>query len=377
MNNSFDLMLNRIRSSNHFESTISKNVERPSLKVSLLNRQISCITVESIIDAIHKACVEDIQITVANYNVHIFNLSMQIPWLYEFLQNAEIAHCDGMGILKGLDYMGLKLPIEYRVSYTVLMPEVLELCRQQKLSLFLLGHTSEHLEAALKNLRQQYPQINVDGHHGFFDRDNQLENQAVVDKINYMKPNILLVGMGSPVQEDWIRKNRDRIKVNVILPGGATIGRLGGIVRDSPEWIANAGLEWLYRLIQEPKRLASRYLIGNLTFAFNLMLAKHNQLSPIQICEIDSENNSSLTLEIPSQKKSSMSKIKTELSAPLSYKVKKFSEYLVEAGFTTKEQVADALCEHQQSQMSLDEILIDKEIIDRQTLEYSIEKNIN
>jgi N-acetylglucosaminyldiphosphoundecaprenol N-acetyl-beta-D-mannosaminyltransferase len=320
MNNSSDFMLNQIRSSNHFESTISKKTKMPSLKVNLLNRQITCMTVESIVDAINKACVEDIQITVANYNVHIFNSSLQLPWLDEFLQSAEIAHCDGMGILKGLHYMGMKLPIEYRVSYTVLMPQVLELCSKNNLSLFLLGHKSEHLEAALTNLRQQYPQIDVDGHHGFFDRDNQFENQAVVDKINQMKPNILLVGMGSPIQEDWIRKNRDRIKVNAILPGGATIGRLGGIVRDSPEWIANAGLEWLYRLAQEPKRLAIRYLIGNLAFAFHLILAKHNQFSPAQISQIDGDDNSSLSLKTVAKKKSSMSKVKTELPATINYK---------------------------------------------------------
>jgi N-acetylglucosaminyldiphosphoundecaprenol N-acetyl-beta-D-mannosaminyltransferase len=318
MNNSSDFMLNQIKSSNHFESTISKKTKMPSLKVSLLNRQITCMTVESLVDAIHKACIENIQITVANYNVHIFNLSLQISWLDEFLQSAEISHCDGMGILKGLDYMGVKLPLEYRVSYTALMPKVLELCGKNNLSLFLLGHTSEHLDAALKTLKQKYPQIDVDGHHGFFDRDNQIENQAVIDKINRMKPNILLVGMGSPIQEDWIRKNRDRIQVNVILPGGATIGRLGGIVKDSPEWIANAGLEWLYRLAQEPKRLAVRYLIGNLAFAFHLILAKHNQFSPVQISQID-DDNSGLILKIITQKKSSRSNIKTELPATVNY----------------------------------------------------------
>jgi N-acetylglucosaminyldiphosphoundecaprenol N-acetyl-beta-D-mannosaminyltransferase len=292
----------------------------PSLKINLLNRQITCMTVESLVDTIHKACIEDIQITVANYNVHIFNLSLQLPWLNEFLQSAEIAHCDGMGILKGLDYMGVKLPIEYRVSYTALMPQVLELCSKNNLSLFLLGHTSEHLEAALKNLRQKYPQIDVEGHHGFFDRDNQFENQAVVDKINQMKPNILLVGMGSPIQEGWIKKNRDKLQVNAILPGGATIGRLGGIVRDSPEWIANAGLEWLYRLAQEPKRLAIRYLVGNLAFAFHLILAKHNQFSPPQISQIDTDDNSSLTFKTVAKKKSSMSKVKTELPTTINYK---------------------------------------------------------
>jgi N-acetylglucosaminyldiphosphoundecaprenol N-acetyl-beta-D-mannosaminyltransferase len=301
---------------------------------------------------------------------------MQLPWLYEFLQNAEIAHCDGMGILKGLDYMGLKLPLEYRVSYTILMPHVLELCQKYNLSLFLLGHKSEHLEAALNNLRQKYPQVKFDGHHGYFDRDNAVENQAVVNKINQMKPNILLVGMGSPLQEEWIKNNREQLKVNVLLPGGATIGRLGGIVRDSPQWIANAGLEWLYRLIQEPKRLANRYLIGNLAFAFHLILAKHNQFSPVQINEID-DRKSSLTLKRRAKKKSSMSKAKQELSVTVNQKTQKLSEHLVDEGFVTKDRMADALSEQKRGQMSLAEILIEKGLIERQTLEYLIEKNLS
>ncbi len=102
--------------------------ELPSLNVYLLGRRITCMTLPTIIQAIHNACIEKRKITVANYNVHSFNLSMQLPWFYDFLQSAEVAHCDGFGILKGLQYMGLNLPIQYRVSYTILMPELLRHC---------------------------------------------------------------------------------------------------------------------------------------------------------------------------------------------------------------------------------------------------------
>ncbi|MGL5872841.1 MAG: WecB/TagA/CpsF family glycosyltransferase, partial [Xenococcaceae cyanobacterium] len=159
------------------------------------------MTAESIIEAINKACYQDDRIVIANYNVHSFNLSMQLPWFYEFLQDAEIAHCDGSGILKGLSYMGLDLPIEYRVSYTSLMPKLLKSCQEKGLSVFLLGSKDEYLQTALDNLKQQYPRIKVDGYHGYFDREDSYQNQVVIDKINQKKPNILLVGMGMPIQE--------------------------------------------------------------------------------------------------------------------------------------------------------------------------------
>ena len=116
------------------------NLDRlPSLNVHLLSRRITCMTVSAIVEAIHTACVTKNKITVAHYNVHGFNLSMQLPWFYNFLQGADITHCDGSGILKAISYMGLKLPIQYRASYTFLIPALLEHCNQHGFSIFLLG----------------------------------------------------------------------------------------------------------------------------------------------------------------------------------------------------------------------------------------------
>ncbi|MDM9383469.1 WecB/TagA/CpsF family glycosyltransferase [Chlorogloeopsis sp. ULAP01] len=237
------------------------------------------MTPATIIQMIHAACIERRQIIVANYNVHAFNLSMQLPWFYDFLQSAEVAHCDGFGILKGLQYMGLNLPIQYRVSYTILMPELLKHCNQEGFSIFLLGSKPQYLETALKRLRTQYPNIYFAGHHGYFDQEDIHQNEAVIEQINLMKPNILIVGMGMPIQENWIRQHRSCLNVNAILAGGAVIDRLAGVVSDCPSFIANLGLEWLYRLCHEPKRLAARYLLGNSAFLLHLGLAKSHKFS--------------------------------------------------------------------------------------------------
>lgn len=246
----------------------------PSFNVYLLGRRITCMTVPTIIDTIHAACNQGRKLTVANYNVHSFNLSMQVPWFYNFLQNAEIAHCDSVGILKAIQYMGLKLPLQYRASYSLLMPKLLAHCDRHQFSIFLLGAKPDILKAALDQLREQYPNIRVDGHHGYFDMNNSQQNDNVIAQINRAKPNILVVGMGMPVQEDWIRRNRDRLAVNVIMPGGAVIDRLAGVVPDCPRILSNLGLEWFYRLLREPKRLAARYLLGNPAFLLHVALAK-------------------------------------------------------------------------------------------------------
>jgi N-acetylglucosaminyldiphosphoundecaprenol N-acetyl-beta-D-mannosaminyltransferase len=245
-----------------------------NLNVFLLGRRITCMTVPAIVDAIHTACIEGDKLTVANYNVHSFNLSMQVPWFYNFLQNADIAHCDSIGILSAIRLMGLKLPLQYRASYSLLMPELLEHCNQNRFSVFLLGAKPEYLQSAIAQLRNQYPNLAVDGHHGYFDMSDPHQNQRVVQQINSFKPNILIVGMGMPIQESWIQKNRHQLDVNVIMPGGAIIDRMAGIVPDCPAVLSNIGLEWFYRLCREPKRLAARYLFGNPAFALHLALAR-------------------------------------------------------------------------------------------------------
>jgi N-acetylglucosaminyldiphosphoundecaprenol N-acetyl-beta-D-mannosaminyltransferase len=215
---------------------------------------------------------------VSNYNVHSFNLSLQLPWFYDFLQSADISHCDGLGILYALRFMGLDLPIQYRVSYTLLMPKLLEHCNKYGLSLFLLGSRPQHLEMALERLRVEYPDINLSGHDGYFFPQDQSQNEAVIEQINLIKPHILLVGMGMPVQENWVRLHRNRLAVNAIMTGGAVIDRLAGIVPGCPTFLSNRGLEWLHRLIREPKRLSVRYLLGNPAFALQVALAKYQAL---------------------------------------------------------------------------------------------------
>jgi len=250
-----------------------------ALSVYLLERRIDCMSISSIVEAIHKACREDKKITVANYNIHSFNLSMQLPWYYEFLQSAEIANCDSVGILKAIGYMGLDLPLDYRTSYTLLMPKVLESCNQKKYSVFLLGGKPQYLQTALNNLQLKYPRVRFAGHHGYFDKQDKLANQSAIEQINEFKPNVLIVGMGMPIQEHWVHQHRHSLQANTIMLGGAIIDRMAGIVPDCPHIISDAGLEWFYRFCREPKRLAARYLLGNPAFALHIALAMFHKMS--------------------------------------------------------------------------------------------------
>lgn len=262
---------------NQLKAVYKTSSEIPAtVEVDLLGRRITCMTVSGIIQAVQTACVERRQITVLSCNVHSFNLSLQLPWFYEFLQSADIIRCDSMGILKTIRFMGSNLPSNYQVSWTHLMPALLDHCNQQGLSIFLLGSKPQHLQQALDRVRLQYPRIRLAGHHGYFSADDASENNKIVEQINRVKPQILIVGMGMPVQEYWVRCNQDQLDVRAVMVGGAVIDRLAGVVPDCPKILASRGFEWLYRLIREPKRLWVRYVIGNLAFALQIALAKYS-----------------------------------------------------------------------------------------------------
>lgn len=120
----------------------------------------------------------------------------------------------------------------------------------------------------LKNvLQSKLPDINIIGHYAPpFRPAHVQEDDCVIDKINETNPDILWVGLGSPKQDYWMHEHRDRLNVPVIIGVGAAFDFIAGVKRQAPRWMMKLGLEWLFRLWCEPKRLWRRYLIGNMKF---------------------------------------------------------------------------------------------------------------
>ena len=112
-------------------------------------------------------------------------------------------------------------------------------------------------------------------HHGFFDpAANGYENQEVLAHIRNASPDILLVGMGMPLQERWLLENWNALHVPVGLNGGAALSYVAGNTKRAPEWMIRHGLEWLGRMLIEPKRLWKRYFIGNSLFLWRVLVRK-------------------------------------------------------------------------------------------------------
>lgn len=229
------------------------------LTVDELNRAIA-----SYVDNNHHALV-------LNVNVHCLNLAYEQPWLRQFLNQADLVFCDGAGVILGARILGA--PIEQRITFADALWDVAAFAAEHDYSLYFLGARPGVARKAADNLLQAYPKLRIVGtQHGYFDKaKDSPENQAVIEAINRARPNLLLVGFGMPLQEKWLSTNWANIDANVAISLGAIFDFISGELQRAPAWMNDHGLEWLGRLVIEPRRLWRRYLVGNPLFLWRVL----------------------------------------------------------------------------------------------------------
>lgn len=181
----------------------------------------------------------------------------------------DIINIDGMGVVWGAKALGHKIP--ERVAGVDLFHNLNAMAEQESFSVFYLGAKQEVVEETANRMQAQHPNLKIAGiHHGYFWDDEE----AVVEQIRQSGAQLLFVAITSPKKENFINKWRDRLGVSFVMGVGGTFDVVAGKVNRAPEWMQNAGLEWLYRVIQEPRRMWKRYLVTNSTFAWLLLKEK-------------------------------------------------------------------------------------------------------
>jgi N-acetylglucosaminyldiphosphoundecaprenol N-acetyl-beta-D-mannosaminyltransferase len=155
---------------------------------------------------------------------------------------------------------GYKVNSKHRVTNVDLFPKIVSLASQKKWKLFYLGSEESVLRKASNYFLSRNPNLKLSFHHGYFSKKGD-ENGFVLRQVTNFKPDILFVGMGMPKQEQWVIENWEHLPNCLITNSGALMDYFAGKIRTPPRWLGPLGLEWLYRLISEPKRLSYRYLI--------------------------------------------------------------------------------------------------------------------
>jgi len=152
----------------------------------------------------------------------------------------------------------LGTPLKAHVGGSMLAMALLAHSEKKGYSIFFLGARPAVLDTLLEKVRRQYPKLRIAGyHHGYFLPDGE---QAVLGSIRRARPDVLLVAMGSPRQEYWIGDHARQLGVPISIGVGGTFDIISGLKKDAPPWVRKFALEWLYRLVQDPKNLWKRYL---------------------------------------------------------------------------------------------------------------------
>ncbi len=242
---------------NHDFDPKARNLSTPLFDLTLLDASR-----HETADALVNLADQGVPMVVNFVNAHCVNLATRHDDYAATLRDSDALLPDGSGIR--LAARLARTNTGDNLNGTDLFPHICERAAARGTAIFLLGGGPGVAEAAAATMQARFPDLTIAGtQHGYFGEN---DNDAVVDMINTSGAAILFVGFGVPRQELWIAKNRDRIDVPLLLGVGGLFDYYSGRIPRAPELLRRLGCEWLWRFWQEPRRLATRYLVGNLVF---------------------------------------------------------------------------------------------------------------
>ncbi len=239
------------------------NIQKMKSKYyQLLGVRVNLLDMNQLNLLIARAVEYQTKCIIANHNLNSLYIYHHNSQMRAFYDKADYIHIDGMALVLLGKFLGIPCKRKHRVTYADWVWSLMEKAAQKNWRILYLGSKPGIAAKGAKVLQDKYPNLQIDTIHGYFDPSlDSSENQAVLEKINAARPHILMVGMGMPRQEQWVLENINNINANAILPSGACIDYVAGVVQTPPRWMGKIGLEWLHRLTKEPRRLWKRYLI--------------------------------------------------------------------------------------------------------------------
>lgn len=196
---------------------------------------------------------------LATANVDFLAQAQMDASLREILLNTDLVVCDGTPLVWLSRWLGDPLP--ERVAGSDMMPLLFNLASAKGYRVYFLGGREEVMELGLRNIRERWPELKIAGAWSPpFSTIEKMDHEGILSRLHEAAPDILLVSFGCPKQEKWIAMNLRKAGIPVSVGVGASIDFIAGTYKRAPMWMRKVGLEWFFRVLQEPKRLAGRYL---------------------------------------------------------------------------------------------------------------------
>jgi N-acetylglucosaminyldiphosphoundecaprenol N-acetyl-beta-D-mannosaminyltransferase len=231
-------------------------------RISLLGGEVDVITPAEMLRFVDMVAGAGGGAVVANHNAHSLFLQRRNPGLRAFFADADVVQIDSTPLIAWAAMLGLPARARHRSTYLDWREAFWPLADRRGWRVFYLGGAPGVAQRACQRLAARWPAVSLASHDGYFDTAaGSPANRAVVRAIGDFAPDILFVGMGMPRQECWIADNRAALGACVIFPLGAAFDYEAGVQPVAPRWTGRLGVEWLFRLAGQPRRLAARYLL--------------------------------------------------------------------------------------------------------------------
>lgn len=245
-----------------------------SKKIRILDIDFENLKMSEIIKMIDSSIKNNTKKIVYFINADCLNKTFKDSKYKKILQNADFILPDGSGINMACNI--LKKSLNENVNGTDMFPFLCKLSQEKSYKIFLLGAKDGVALKMKEELLIKYPKLKIAGfHHGYFKSDK--EEKELISKINISKADILFVAMGAPIQEFFVEKNKMNINANVIFAVGGLFDFYSNNIKRAPIYLREIGFEWIYRMIQEPKRMWKRYIIGNPLFLYRVFKYKESK----------------------------------------------------------------------------------------------------
>ena len=252
-------------------STTLKTAADSYEKVNILDVNLDTASMAEIMDRLDGFVQDGTPHQGVTVNLQFVSEARKDPALHSILNTADFAVADGKPLIWVSKVLGKT--IGSRITGHDLLKECAALSQRKGYSMFLLGGTKGSVQEAVDKLRNLYPGIRVDGsEHGFFSKTGEAEREdELIGMIRDFRPDFLMVALGCPKQEFVIRRYFNDLNAPVCIGIGGTLDVFTGRLKRAPNWMQRMGLEWVYRLQQEPKRLWKRYVLGDLPTTIKAM----------------------------------------------------------------------------------------------------------
>lgn len=243
----------------------AQEIERRRVRLKIIGETVTPLSADETVSLIHQQVSKGDGITIANLNLHAAYLLHKDAQFAKFTREAEICLCDGMPIIKLLENRHFR-SAKYRIGSTDWVDELIKF-DQGKIKFVSIGGTRESAQRAQERILQENPLMKWEAFEGF-DDTSPISNTRLMNAI--VSADVVLVGMGMPRQEKWISEHRKFLEGKVVANVGGCMDYYAGEQPLAPRWLGNMGLEWAYRLLRSPRRLAKRYLIEPFLLIFAL-----------------------------------------------------------------------------------------------------------